>query len=121
MVRPPPKTPRTDTLCRYPSLFRSDIGRVLAPRAHAKLFGTASPEERARRRRAEMRSRGVEVDYATVLADIHARDARDTGRADAPLVRADDADLLDTGEMTIGDAVQRALALVVARTGRRSL
>ena len=97
-----------------------DIGTVIAPHADAKLFVTASPEERARRRHAEMHSRGVEVDYATVLADIHARDARDSGRADAPLTRAHDADLLDTGEMTIGEAVQRAIALVEARTGRRS-
>lgn len=97
-----------------------DIGTVIAPHADAKLFIVASPEERARRRHVEMRARGVEVDFATVLADIHARDARDSGRADAPLAQAADADLLDTGEMTIGDAVQRAIALVEARTGRRS-
>jgi cytidylate kinase len=97
-----------------------DIGTVIAPHADAKLFVTASPEVRARRRFAEMQARGVGVSYDAVLADIHARDARDTGRADAPLLRAADAALLDTGNLTIGDAVQRAIALVVARTGRRS-
>lgn len=96
-----------------------DIGTVIAPHADAKLFVTASAEVRAARRFAELRARGVEVSHDAVLADIHARDTRDSGRADAPLVRADDADLLDTGEMTIGEAVQRAIALVEARTGRR--
>lgn len=97
-----------------------DIGTVIAPHADAKLFVTASPEIRARRRFAEMQARGVGVTYDVVLADIRARDARDTGRADAPLLRADDADLLDTGDLTIGGAVQRAIALVEARTDRRS-
>lgn len=97
-----------------------DIGTVIAPHADAKLFVTASAEVRAQRRFAEMQARGVAVTYDAVLADIHARDARDTGRADAPLLRAADADLLDTGNLTIGDAVQRAIALVEARTGRRS-
>ncbi len=98
-----------------------DIGTVIAPHADAKLFVTASAEERARRRHAELVSRGVEVGYDVVLADIHARDARDTGRADAPLLRAQDADLLDTGDLTIGGAVQRAIALVEARLSRRSM
>lgn len=97
-----------------------DIGTVIAPHADAKLFVTASPEVRADRRFAEMQARGVTVTYDAVLADIHARDARDTGRADAPLLRAADAALLDTGNLTIGDAVQQAIALVEARTSRRS-
>ncbi len=96
-----------------------DIGTIIAPHADAKLFVTASAEVRAARRFAELRTRGVEVSHDAVLADIHARDARDSGRADAPLVQAKDADLLDTGEMTIGEAVQRAIALVEARTDRR--
>lgn len=97
-----------------------DIGTVIVPHADAKLFVTASAEERARRRFAEMQARGVGVDFATVLADIHARDARDSGRADAPLLRAPDAVLLNTGNLTIGDAVQRAISLVEAQLGRRS-
>jgi CMP/dCMP kinase len=90
-----------------------DIGTVIAPEADAKLFVTASPEERARRRTAD-----VAQDYATVLADILARDERDSGRSAAPLRMADDADLLDTTNLAIGHAVQRAIALVEARIRR---
>lgn len=92
-----------------------DIGTVIAPHADAKLFVTASPEERARRRHAEMRGRGVDVTYDAVLADVHARDARDTGRADAPLVRAADAMLLDNSEMTREAALAAAIAFVEQR------
>ena len=97
-----------------------DIGTVIAPDAHAKLFVTASPEERARRRHAELCAAGDPRDLLSVLADIAARDARDSNRAAAPLHRADDAALLDTTGLDIRDAVQRAIALVaaaVARTG----
>ncbi len=87
-----------------------DIGTVIAPGADAKLFVTASPGVRAKRRSAE-----TDVSFAAILADIIARDARDSARADAPLVRAMDADLLDTSDLTIGAAVQRAIALVEAR------
>jgi cytidylate kinase len=89
-----------------------DIGTVIAPEAHAKLFVTASSEERARRRWRELVGRGEACDLAEVLADIAARDARDSGRSAAPLRRADDAALLDTTELDINVAVQRAIALV---------
>ena len=92
-----------------------DIGTVIAPHADAKLFVTASPEERARRRHAEMRARGVDVTYDAVLADVHARDARDTGRADAPLVRAPDAMLLDNTDMDKAAALAAAIAFVEER------
>ena len=95
-----------------------DIGTVIAPHADAKLFVTASPEERARRRHAEMRARGVDVTYGAVLADVHARDARDTGRADAPLLRADDALLLDNSDMDIDEAIAAAIAFVETKVGR---
>ncbi len=94
-----------------------DIGTVIAPGADAKLFVTASPEIRARRRYAELIGRAEAVAYETVLADILARDARDSSRAAAPLVRAPDATLLDTGDLTIDAAVQRAISLVEARIG----
>jgi len=94
-----------------------DVGTVIAPAADAKLFVTASPEIRARRRHAELIGRGEAVPYETVLADILARDARDSGRAAAPLARAADAALLDTGDLTIDAAVQRAISLVEARIG----
>ncbi len=91
-----------------------DIGTVIAPDADAKLFVTASSEVRARRRHME----DSHADLDAILADIKARDARDSGRSAAPLRQADDADLLDTTDMTIGAAVQRAIALVEARIRR---
>lgn len=92
-----------------------DIGTVIAPEALAKLFVTASPDVRAQRRFAELQARGVQVHFDSVLADIKSRDERDAGRSAAPLQQAEDADLLDTSEMTIDQAVQRAIALVEAR------
>lgn len=89
-----------------------DIGTVIAPHADVKLFVTAPAEVRAQRRYDEMQRHGIDVRFADVLADIHARDARDMGRADAPLKPAQDALLLDTGDLTIGGAVQAAIALV---------
>lgn len=89
-----------------------DIGTVIAPHADAKLFVTAPAEVRAQRRYDEMQRHGIDVRFADILADIHARDARDMGRADAPLKPAQDALLLDTGDLTIGGAVQAAIALV---------
>ena len=94
-----------------------DIGTVIAPGATAKLFVTASAEVRARRRVAELLARGMQSHYADVLIDIRARDARDTGRDAAPLKQARDADLLDTSEMTIDEAVAAAIDLVAARIG----
>jgi len=96
-----------------------DIGTVIAPHADAKLFVTASPEERARRRHAEMVGRGVAVSFEAVLADVHARDARDTGRADAPLMRAPDAMLLDNTDMDRDAALAAAIAFVEERRKAR--
>lgn len=92
-----------------------DIGTIIAPNANVKLFVTAPAEVRARRRHAEMVARDPHVSFVDILADIHARDERDMGRADAPLKPADDAILLDTGDLTIGGAVQAAIALVEAK------
>ncbi|WP_374614312.1 d(CMP) kinase [Sphingorhabdus sp.] len=97
-----------------------DIGTVIAPNADVKLFVTASAEIRAERRFKEMQGRDASVEYETILADIRARDKRDSERADAPLKPAEDAHLLDTGNLTIGAAVQRAIALVDAKTENRS-
>ena len=94
-----------------------DIGTVIAPNARAKLFVTATPEVRAKRRTAELRGRGLNVHYDDVLVDIRARDERDAGRDAAPLVRAADADVLDTSDMHVEAAVARAIALVEARLG----
>lgn len=95
-----------------------DIGTVIAPNADAKLFVTASAEVRATRRYDEMRGRGIAANYETILADIKARDKRDSERTDAPLKAAEDAVLLDNGNLTIGAAVQAAIAAVEARLQR---
>jgi cytidylate kinase len=92
-----------------------DIGTVIAPEAQAKLFVTARPEIRARRRHAELKARGLDVHFADVLADIHARDERDMGRAAAPLAMAGDAILIDTSEMDAAEAIAAAIAAVEGR------
>jgi cytidylate kinase len=89
-----------------------DIGTVICPDADAKIFVTASSEERARRRAAEMRATGANVDEREVLADILRRDERDSTRTAAPLVRAADAHLLDTTDLGIEEAFRAALAIV---------
>jgi len=89
-----------------------DIGTVIAPGAEAKLFVTAAPEIRARRRFEELKAAGMEVHFPDVLADIRARDERDTGRAAAPLVQAEDAILLDTSVMGVEEAVAAAIGAV---------
>jgi cytidylate kinase len=86
-----------------------DIGTVICPEAEVKLYVTASPEIRAHRRWLE-----VGGDKAQVLAEVRERDARDMGRADAPLRAAEDAVVIDTSEMGIEDAVRVATAKVVA-------
>ncbi|MDZ4866308.1 MAG: (d)CMP kinase [Alphaproteobacteria bacterium] len=91
-----------------------DIGTVICPDATVKLFVTATPEIRARRRYAELHAQGSPRTEEAVLADIRARDARDTGRAVAPLRQADDAYLLDTSHLDIETAVARALEVVRA-------
>ena len=89
-----------------------DIGTVICPNADVKIFVTATPEVRARRRVAELRARGESVSDADVLADIHKRDERDTGRAVAPLRQAPDAHLLDTTALDIEAAFSAAVAIV---------
>jgi cytidylate kinase len=96
-----------------------DTGTVIAPDAEAKIFVTASAETRARRRHRELAERGEQIAYDAVLADIRRRDARDAGRAVAPLKPAPDAVLLDTTELDIEAAFRAALSIVEAvRAGR---
>ena len=92
-----------------------DIGTVIAPDADAKLFVKATAAVRARRRHNELLSRGRDATYEQVLADIRARDARDSARSTAPLTQAADAASLDTSALTIDAAVARAVALVEGR------
>jgi len=95
-----------------------DIGTVIVPEAPAKLYVTASPEARARRRWLQLQTGDAAVTYDEVLADIRRRDARDAGRAEAPMRPADDAVLLDTTEMSISAAADAARRIVEAARAR---
>ena len=92
-----------------------DIGTVIAPKADAKLFVTASPEVRAQRRVRELLERGMPGHYDDVLLDIRARDERDRTRTEAPLRAAEDAVVLDTSDVGVTEAVAAAIELVTAR------
>ena len=92
-----------------------DIGSVVLPDAEVKIFLTASPLERARRRQAEMRTQGVERTVEDVLVEQNARDERDTTRATAPLRAADDATIVDTDRLTLEQVVARILEVVAER------
>jgi CMP/dCMP kinase len=96
-----------------------DIGTVVCPDAHAKIFVTASPESRARRRYAELRGYGVEITEAAVLGEIVERDRRDRERPVSPLRPAEDALLLDTTELDIEKAFAAALELIDKAGSRR--
>lgn len=99
-----------------------DIGTVVCPRAEIKLYVTASPEVRARRRYAEISSAGGTADYQDVLEDLRRRDARDMNRSDSPLRPADNAHLLDTSEMDIEAAFREATRLIeAARQDRNAI
>ena len=89
-----------------------DIGTVIAPEADVKLFVTASVEARAARRHAEMRKRGVAASLDEIEADVRRRDARDSGRAEAPLRPAEDALVLDNSDLNPEQSVARAIELV---------
>lgn len=97
-----------------------DIGTVIAPGADAKLFVKATPTIRAQRRHAELRRNGIMASLDKVLADIRARDDRDSKRAEAPLVAAADAALLDTSFLSIEAAVEKAIQLVEAQLKRKA-
>ena len=92
-----------------------DIGTVICPAAEVKIFVTADPEERARRRMLELLARGEPVSLASLLDDIRKRDARDSGRSTAPLRRAADAALLDTTRLDVEAAFKAAVAIVEGR------
>jgi len=89
-----------------------DIGTVICPAADVKIFVSAAPEERARRRAAELEGAGQPADEAAILADILRRDERDRSRAVAPLVAAADAKTLDTSTLDIESAVAEAIKIV---------
>ncbi|MCV2877742.1 cytidylate kinase [Sedimentimonas flavescens] len=91
-----------------------DIGTVICPEAAVKLFVTASAEVRARRRWLELGGEAADQPYEAVLAEVKERDERDMNRSDAPLRPATDALILDTSELSIDEAVARAVAAIEA-------
>jgi CMP/dCMP kinase len=97
-----------------------DIGTVVCPEAQAKIFVTASVEERARRRVKELRERGVEAIYGAVLQDMQDRDARDSQRRTSPLRPADDAFVLDTTDLDADSAFAAARDYVASKLGATS-
>lgn len=100
-----------------------DIGTVVCPQADVKIFVTATPEVRAKRRYLELQTRWMEGAPASpafedVLADIVARDERDAGRMSAPMKMAADADLLDTSDLDIEAAFDAAVGLIKRKIGQ---
>jgi cytidylate kinase len=89
-----------------------DIGTVICPDAHVKIFVTATPETRAQRRALELAGRGEKADYQAILLDVIKRDERDSARSVAPLKPAADAVVLDTSDLDIDGAFRAALAIV---------
>lgn len=129
------RTPRVDALVSYVAKIRAvrdflretqrrialsqpsvvegrDIGTVILPEADLKIFLTARPEIRAKRRWLELRSRGKNTDYKLVLKNVLERDCIDSRREHAPLKKAEDAVLVDSSFLTIEEVVERIYALV---------
>ena len=96
-----------------------DIGTVIAPDAPVKLYVTAAPEVRARRRWLQLTGRGEDVTFEAVLEDIRIRDARDADRDAAPMVMAEDAVLLDTTDLAIEPAFEAARRIVEEARARK--
>ena len=92
-----------------------DIGTVICPNAEVKLFVTASAEVRAKRRYDELLGRGENADLEQVLEDVRARDARDMERVEAPLKPAEDAQVVDTSELSIEEAIAQAVSIIAAQ------
>lgn len=94
-----------------------DMGTVVFPAADVKIFLTASAEERARRRQAQLQQAGQPADITAILQDIQARDERDANRATAPLMPAADAQILDSTTLSIEQVVDQIMAQVQQRLG----
>jgi len=94
-----------------------DIGTVVLPDADLKVFLTASPETRARRRNEQNVAAGLPDDYAGALADVRGRDHADSTREVSPLRAADDAVIIDTSEMTEAEVITHLRELVAQRSG----
>lgn len=94
-----------------------DIGTVVLPDASVKIFLTASPEARARRRWLENQAKGIEEAYETVLEDVKKRDYQDSHRAAAPLRQAEDAILVDTSELDFEQSFERLKTIIAEKLG----
>lgn len=92
-----------------------DIGTVVLPNAQVKIFLTAAPEERARRRYEELLKKGQQADYDEVLRDLRERDYSDTHREVAPLVPAPDAVVVDTTGNTLEQSVRQLTKVILER------
>jgi len=122
-VHPPVRTAlyeRQRAFRRPPGLVADgrDMGTVVFPDALIKVFVTASAEERARRRHKQLIATGISITMESLLRDIQERDARDAGRAAAPLKPAGDAVILDTTDLTIEEAISRVLVFYRSATGQ---
>ena len=93
-----------------------DIGTVVLPNAQVKIFLTASPEKRARRRVIQLQEKGEEADFDKILFDIVQRDYNDSNRKTAPLKAADDAINLDTSDLTLEESVERIISIIKENT-----
>jgi CMP/dCMP kinase len=94
-----------------------DIGTIVCPDADLKFFVTASTQIRATRRRAELKTLGVQADYETVLDDIMARDERDANRKSAPTKQADDAIMIDTSELDREEVIAAVMGVIADHMG----
>ena len=94
-----------------------DIGTVVLPNAQVKIFLTASPEERARRRYEELQAKGVDIDYKVVLRDVNERDYNDSHREVAPLKPAEDSIIVDTTGLTLAQSEEKLYSVIVEKLG----
>ena len=97
-----------------------DIGSVVLPDADIKIFQTASIESRANRRLSEYKLKGLDIDYQTIYNEIKQRDFQDQDRLHSPLIKMDDAYLLDTSNLSIDEAVEVVYSLVLSKLNERS-
>ena len=97
-----------------------DIGSVVLPDAEVKIFQTASIESRAKRRLSEYVNKGIKIDYQTIYDEIKLRDYQDQNREHSPLIRTQDAYLLDTSELSIDESVEFVYNLAIQKMNERS-
>ena len=115
---------KVDEVSRYLSATKDvvmegrDIGTTVIPDAEVKIFMTASPEVRAKRRYLQLLEAGKEADYDTIFKEVQERDYQDSHREVSPLRQADDAVFLDTSELNIDEVVDAVAGIIAEKTGR---